>query len=325
MTIWTLESLAQTDASLDRLIRALSSDLPRQRPGELAQTTIRNLQTAARFGVQDVGVVVEDKQVVGIVSVRLDPAKHIGFVRLAYTVPNVEAPVAAMLVQYAFERVWSDPAVHYFDAMLFADQPNVREAFAAEGVKPIARQEMRLAAWPPVDLPSLPAGFQLSAWDTERQAAIAALILEAYRGTVDHDLYPDMTSADGMREFFQETLANKQEPFDPDASRLLETTDGAADGLAGQILCARGSDQLGWILEITVRPGYQRRGLGRTLLIHALNNFAAQGLKGAKLWVTLDNPARQLYESLGFQRYLPMWVYTTTREQHQKHQETRQQ
>ncbi len=243
MTIWTLESLAQTNASLDRLIRALSADLPRQRPGESAQTTIRNLQTAARFGIQDVGVVVEDKEVVGVVSVRLDPGKHIGYVRLAYTVPNVEAPVAAMLVQYAFERAWSDPAVQYFDAMLFADQSNVREAFEAEGVRPIARQEMRLANWQSVEMPALPVGFQLAAWDTDRQEVIAALILEAYRGTVDNDLYPDMTSADGMREFFHETLANKQEPFDPDASRLLETTEGAADGLAGQVLCARGSDQ----------------------------------------------------------------------------------
>ncbi|MHB8629776.1 MAG: GNAT family N-acetyltransferase [Aggregatilineales bacterium] len=321
MTIWTLESLAETNASLDRLIRSLAADLPQQRPGESAQTTIRNLQTAARFGIQDVGVVVQDKEVVGVVSIRLDQDKHIGYVRLAYTVPGVEEPVAAMLVQYAFERVWSDPAIQYFDAMLFADQPNVREAFATEGVKPIARQEMRLTNWLPIATPPLPDGFQLSAWNTERQEAIAALILEAYRGTVDNDLYPDMTSADGMREFFHESLTNKHEPFDADASRLIETTDSAADGLAGQILCARGSDQLGWILEITVRPTYQRRGLGRTVLIHALNTFAAQGLTGAKLWVTLDNPARQLYESVGFQRYMSMWVYTTTRAQHAQHQE----
>ena len=315
MTIWTLESLAQTNASLDRLIHALADDLPRQRPGESAQTTIHNLQTAVRFGIQDVGVVTQDNTVVGIVSIRLDKDKHIGFVRLVYTVPGVEEPVAAMLVQYALERVWSDPTIKYFDAMLFTDQPNVRAAFGAEGLTPIARQEMRLARWQPVHTPPLPDGFQMTPWDGERQEAIAALILEAYRGTVDSDLYPDMTSTDGLRDFFRESLADKREPFNPEASRLIETT---GNGLAGQILCARGSDQLGWVLEITVRPEYQRRGLGRSLLIHALNTFAAQGLTGAKLWVTLDNPARQLYESVGFERYLPMWVYTATRPQDQR-------
>lgn len=317
MTIWTLESLAQTNASLDRLIRALAADLPRQRPGESAQTTIRNLQTASQLGVQDVGVVVQDNQVVGIVSIRLDKDKHIGFVRLVYTVPGVEEPVAAMLVQYALERVWSDPAIKYFDAMLFADQANVRAAFAVEGLKPIARQEMRLSNWKPVELEPLPDGFRMTAWDTGRQDAIAALILEAYRGTVDNDLYPDMTSTDGLREFLRESLADKREPFDPEASRLIETTDKADDGIAGQILCARGSDQLGWVLEITVRPADQRHGLGRILLTHALNTFAAGGLTGAKLWVTLDNPARQLYESVGFERYLPMWIYTATRPENQ--------
>ena len=317
MTIWTLESLAHSNASLDRLIRALAGDLPRQRPGESSQTTIRNLQTAARLGVQDVGVVVQDNHAVGIVSIRLDKDKHIGFVRLVYTVPGVEEPVAAMLVQYALERVWSDPAIRYFDAMLFADQANVRAAFAAEGLMPIARQEMRLANWQPVELPPLPGGFQMTAWNSERHDAIAALILEAYRGTVDSDLYPDMASTDGLREFLRESLTDKHEPFDAEASCLIETADNSNGDIAGQILCARGSDQLGWVLEITVRPAYQRRGLGRLLLTHALNTFAVQGLAGAKLWVTLDNPALHLYESVGFQSYLPMWIYTATRPENQ--------
>src|SRR5579859_7597389 len=111
MTIWRLESLATTNASLDRLIRALAADLPKQRPGESAKTTINNLQTAARLGVQDVGVAVQDEEVVGIISIRLDHDTHIGNVRLAYTVPGVEEPVAAMLVQYALERVWGDPTM----------------------------------------------------------------------------------------------------------------------------------------------------------------------------------------------------------------------
>ena len=330
--IWTLDSLADTGASLTRLTQALQADLTRLGHGESAQGTIANLQLAARLNFQEVVVAVQDGEAVGIVSIRLDLTRSIGYVRLAYGVPGVDDMVHRLLVDHAFARVWSDPSIMALDAMLLIDQPGTRSAFAEHGIQPIARQEMHLD-----DLsafrgeralrPVLSPGVRLAPWRLEQaddsqytahENAVADLILAAYEGTIDETLYPGLNNREGLRSFFNDVLHDPSEPFNAQASRVAyigeaDNVDSTDDVMAGQIFCGGTGDSLGNIMELTVRPEYRRRGLGRALMTNALAAFAAQGLPGVKLWVTLDNPARHLYESFGFRPYLSFWVYSAPR------------
>lgn len=58
---------------------------------------------------------------------------------------------------------------------------------------------------------------------------------------------------------------------------------------------------IGWIPNIAVDPACQRMGLGRALLLHALDFFRASGMHVAKIETLEQNAVGQsLYSSLGF-------------------------
>jgi ribosomal protein S18 acetylase RimI-like enzyme len=323
MTIWTVELLHQTRASLNRLTRAFDVDLPKQRSGGTTKSTLQNLQTASALGVQEVIIVAENGEAVGVATVRRDTNAQTGYARLMYVVPGVEAAVADMLIQEVFERVWSDPAIAHFDCQTFVNQPDIRAAFATHGLQPMARHNMELMDLAPFlnkATPTLPDGFHMKPWwpepgvslSDDHLDAVADLIIEAYQGTNDENLYPGLNTRAGLRQFFEETLYDKRGAFNHDTSRIIYAGEGTAR-IAGQIFCSRTIDNTAFVLEIGVRPEYRGQGLGRALLTNVLQSAADQGLAGVQLSVTDDNPARHLYESVGFKAVTPFWVYVTTR------------
>ncbi|GIX03332.1 MAG: N-acetyltransferase [Planctomycetaceae bacterium] len=61
------------------------------------------------------------------------------------------------------------------------------------------------------------------------------------------------------------------------------------------------SETLGGIQNVGVLPNYRRQGLGRALVLKALDGFLCHGARRIYLEVTASNePAISLYQSLGF-------------------------
>jgi ribosomal protein S18 acetylase RimI-like enzyme len=59
--------------------------------------------------------------------------------------------------------------------------------------------------------------------------------------------------------------------------------------------------RIGWIPNLAVDPAHQGKGLGRTLIQHALQFFRENGMQVAKIETLEQNPIGQaLYPSLGF-------------------------
>ena len=56
-----------------------------------------------------------------------------------------------------------------------------------------------------------------------------------------------------------------------------------------------------WVDQVGVVPPYRGRRLGAHLVAHVLGALAGEGADGCWLTVNVDNPADQLYRSLGFQ------------------------
>ncbi len=57
---------------------------------------------------------------------------------------------------------------------------------------------------------------------------------------------------------------------------------------------------LGEVIELYLHPQWQRRGIGRQLLVHAIWSAIAMGLQPVMLWALADNrAARGFYEGLG--------------------------
>jgi ribosomal protein S18 acetylase RimI-like enzyme len=57
-----------------------------------------------------------------------------------------------------------------------------------------------------------------------------------------------------------------------------------------------------YIPDICIDPNIRRKGLGRALLVDTLKRLIEKysELDGVRLDVTLENPAKHLYDSLGF-------------------------
>ncbi|MET0489743.1 MAG: GNAT family N-acetyltransferase [Acidimicrobiales bacterium] len=62
-----------------------------------------------------------------------------------------------------------------------------------------------------------------------------------------------------------------------------------------------------WITDLFVDPSAQGHGVGRALLGHALTQLTASGRDRLGLAVTAGNPARRLYEALGFVEQGTRW------------------
>jgi ribosomal protein S18 acetylase RimI-like enzyme len=56
----------------------------------------------------------------------------------------------------------------------------------------------------------------------------------------------------------------------------------------------------GSVLSLYVFPLYRKKGVGKQLMTHALDELKKQGFQKVQLNVYADNPAKQLYKRLGF-------------------------
>lgn len=94
-------------------------------------------------------------------------------------------------------------------------------------------------------------------------------------------------------EWLQEL--DEDEDYRPDLSVLATDVDGVPVGFVNVI------DN--WVDQVGVRPAWRGRRLGAHLVTRSLHALAAEGRDAAWLTVNVDNPARRLYESLGFVWY----------------------
>jgi ribosomal protein S18 acetylase RimI-like enzyme len=75
----------------------------------------------------------------------------------------------------------------------------------------------------------------------------------------------------------------------------------------GRLYVARWEDEMR-IIDIALLPEYRGRGIG-TALLRELLDEAAAGAKRLSIHVEVNNPARQLYERLGFVQVEERGVY----------------
>ena len=122
---------------------------------------------------------------------------------------------------------------------------------------------------------------------------LAALLLDAYRGTVDDD---GETIDDARREIAA-LFAGQYGELDTDASEVVRR-DGA---LAAATLITRYRDVPFLAFSMTA-PAWQRRGLARAGIERAISLLAARDERELRLVVTRANDvAVRLYERIGFQ------------------------
>jgi ribosomal protein S18 acetylase RimI-like enzyme len=73
-------------------------------------------------------------------------------------------------------------------------------------------------------------------------------------------------------------------------------------------------NKLGHFEPVGTHPDYQRKGLGKVLLLESLRRLKAEGMTAADVCTYYDNDAAiRLYESVGFRIVKKLMTYTRKR------------
>ncbi|MFF0223972.1 GNAT family N-acetyltransferase [Streptomyces sp. NPDC004629] len=159
--------------------------------------------------------------------------------------------------------------------------------------------EMRrdlIASPPPADWSARPLGdgLRLVPCDRAAEAVFPAWRAAFPAGHPDHHPASDEQA---LKERLAPLLAGSV--IGPVLACSALVVDEADHVVAGAIITDR--DGLPWIADVFRRPGARYAGLGADLLRRVLSAAAADGLTDVSLVVSDQNPARRVYEKLGFQ------------------------
>jgi ribosomal protein S18 acetylase RimI-like enzyme len=157
------------------------------------------------------------------------------------------------------------------------------------------RMEIDLDA--PILTLALPNRFVWVAWDEGLLGDHAEVKFQSFRGELDAYVFPCLGDLYGCQRLMREI--RRKPGFLPHATWLIA----CPEGYVGTVQGVMDYGPIGAIQNVGVIPAYRGLGLGRALVRRALMGFSQAGLHRAYLEVTAENnPAVQLYRSLGFRR-----------------------
>lgn len=161
------------------------------------------------------------------------------------------------------------------------------------------RMEINLAGrvFPPRLVPK---DYGLVPWDESLLEAFAAAKFESFKGELDSNVFPSLSTLEGCRQLMADIVTKPG--FQPGATWLaIYSPPGQEPEYCGTIQGIR--DKFGWgaIQNVGITAVHRNRGLGTALLYRCLDGFRRAGLFLAHLEVTAENRrAISLYRRLGF-------------------------
>lgn len=173
------------------------------------------------------------------------------------------------------------------------------ETYATLGFDRVERLLMAARLGSPRLAPPGPEGIVC---DERNAADVADVVFEAYRDHPGRKLHAEVRTHESALEFVRSALQGGYGPAHPGFVRGV-----VRDGrLAATIVGCEVAPDFGFVLQVAVRPAYQRQGLGSQLLRQLAQRFRQAGLTRMALGVTKTNPALGLYERLGFRPLRPV-------------------
>lgn len=136
-------------------------------------------------------------------------------------------------------------------------------------------------------------------------APAAACIAAAYAAHPGRLIHPEVRSRAAAGAYLRRVMTGAHGPVLPNHCRVV--VEGGE--VAGVLLGCEIAPQTGFVLQLAVRPAYQGRGMGTGLLGAFARACDEAEVPTISLGVTLDSPARALYERLGFHFQRPVTAY----------------
>ncbi len=152
----------------------------------------------------------------------------------------------------------------------------------------------------PPNPPALPQGFTLrTSRGTQEDARLRSVAS-----------YAAFESNRGFEEYVARTWTFMQSPvYAPEHELFVIAPGGEAASFC--ILWTDALNQVGHFEPVGTHLDFERRGLGRAIMLDGLRRLQAEGMKTATLSTGGGNaPALRLYESVGFRRIKKLWTFT---------------
>ena len=127
---------------------------------------------------------------------------------------------------------------------------------------------------------------------------MARCLADTYRDNPNRPIHLETRSAAHALDYIQRVATGGFGHLHEDYLRVV-----LRDGVCmGFILGCEIVPGWGFVLHVAVRPEYAGHGIGTDLVRDLAAVFHARGMENISLGVTSDNPARRLYERLGFRK-----------------------
>jgi ribosomal protein S18 acetylase RimI-like enzyme len=226
-----------------------------------------------------------------------------------YVTPQVRSAAAnSRLAHAVLEDIGRRPGVRRVETQSICfDTTGVEEVMEKAGFCAHERCFMRARALArdPDEHPDV----VLRPWVDADFSRCAELIYRAYRGAVDPRINSQYGSRDGCADLLDAlTTTPWCGRFDAGLTQVAQARDSRR--ILGLAVASRISTKVGHLGQVSVLPGVQGRGIGRTIVRGALAAAADNGLDALTLAVTSENTvACRLYEREGFETTLRFQVY----------------
>jgi ribosomal protein S18 acetylase RimI-like enzyme len=132
-----------------------------------------------------------------------------------------------------------------------------------------------------------------------------------YASTREEELAPVQWDEASKRAFLEQQFTAQDQHYKTHYTDTTYSVILAGDEPAGRLYVARWEDEIR-IVDIALLPAFRGRGLGTALLRDLIAEAAAAG-KPLSIHVEMNNPARSLYDRLGFEEAGEFGVYVLMR------------
>ncbi len=254
----------------------------------------------------------EETEVVGyLFTVERDNAVQIPFMHVLK--PYVGRHVEADLLRAAVEHAWDNDVSHILCEVVAFCPLDLGAAMTPLGFDHISRELMiapmdalQQAGQPQAGTPE-PMPYSPTHWD-----AIAQCLLDAYAGEPGSRLHIEVTESRLALGFVERVVLGS---FGNVLSQY-QLALWQKDRCEGAVLGCEVAPKTGFVLQVVTAPEARGKGIATRLLRALAASFAEQGLTQVALGVTRSNPARRLYEKLGFRHVQPVDAYIWWRPGH---------
>jgi ribosomal protein S18 acetylase RimI-like enzyme len=285
-----IEPLRALNTATENLLRERAEE-----KGRDGEATLRQIGEALAAGKVEGVCLSDDARVPRGIVVWRWPDRGQGYAQVLVFYVQAESPpdLSQALVDYVFSELIRVRTLQVIEVRARDEAPGVRAAWQRHDFVVFERCRMRrpLGVAPLPVLP-VPIGYRVAPWQDEYSDAVAEIAAAVYEDSIESAAVPGSQVIEPLLKIW----ASGSELQGAETSRVMLDKRGQVVGYVA-VSVPNGNAQ---IVDLAVLPAHRRRGVARALVVRSMTVCQRRGLDAVGVAITTRNPARLLYNQLGF-------------------------